>query len=149
MMNGLHLLWVWGGYAGILLVSLFAFRRGGWAERSAAAAILFTWVLTPLVQNHFDPTVLGIAIDGATGIVLTAISLKSRRIWSLFAAASVWGAFTCHFMAGVFSQIGYFSYITALGLLGGIYLIIGLGIGVLEHQFLQKHRHLLRVRTDG
>jgi len=135
----IHEIWVWGGYAGVVLVSLLAFWRGGWAERSAAATILIAWILTPFAQDQYNPSIAGVAIDTATAIILVGISLKSRRLWTLFAAASMLGAVVCHIMVNAFDEMGYFSYITALGVLSGLYLILALGLGVWEHQFLVRN----------
>jgi len=137
----LHVLWQWGGYAAISLVSAVAFWRGGWAERTAAAIILPAWLVTPLLQHHFDPGVLSVALDGVTALGLLALSFAARRIWTLLASASMTGAFLCHFAAGlVQTQVGYFAYITALGLLGGVYLVLCLIGGLFEHAYLTRRR---------
>lgn len=148
MMAAFHQIWFWGGYVGIIVAGGLALWRGGWAERSAAATILVAWFLTPLVQRHYNPTFIGIFIDGTTAAILCAISLKARRIWTLFAASSMVGAFACHFMAGIFQHIGYFAYITALGLLSGYYLILALGVGVAEHRWIIRNAGKLKVLAD-
>lgn len=148
-MGVVHAIWIWGGYIGIVLASGFAFWRGGWAERAAAAAILIAWLLTPLAQRRFDPTMGGIVIDAVTAVILCGISLKARRIWTIFASGSMVGAVACHLMAGVFSSLGYFAYITALGLLSGFYLIIVLTGGVFEHLYLTKQAGKLALVRDA
>ena len=147
-MNTFHQIWLWGGYAGILLAGALAFWRGGWAERAAAATILFAWFVTPLVQRQYSPTLIGIVLDGTTAAILCGISLKARRVWTLFAASSMFGAFACHFMAEIFQHIGYFAYITALGLLSGYYLIFALGVGVAEHRWLARNADKVRALAD-
>ena len=144
----LHQVWLWGGYVGIVVAGGLAVWRGGWAERSAAATILFTWFLTPFVQQHYDPTVTGIILDGATALILCGISLKAKRLWTLFAASSMVGALALHFMAGIFSHLGYFAYITSLGLLSGYYLIAALGAGVAEHRWAVRNVDRLKALAD-
>lgn len=148
MMAAFHQVWLWGGYAGIVFVGGLAFWQGGWAERSAAATILVAWFLTPLVQQQYNPTLIGIVLDGTTAAILCAISVKARRIWTLFASASMVGAFACHFMAEIFNHIGYFAYITTLGLLSGYYLILALGAGVAEHRWLVRNADKLKALAD-
>jgi hypothetical protein len=140
MIAVLHAFWMWGGYVAIVLVAALAFWRGGWAERSGAAVISCAWFLTPVFQQHYNPGVAGIVIDGVTALALLVISERSRRIWTLLASSSMWAAMLCHLGAAGYLhvRIGYFAYVTALGLFGGWYLLICLVLGVLEHQYLSR-----------
>lgn len=140
MIDLLHWLWTWGLTAALLLISFVAIWRGGWAERSAALVIVAAWFLTPLLQHHYAPSAAFVALDGVTALILFLISAACRRLWALFTSASMIGAFLCHFLAEALQHIGYFSYITTIGLLGGAYLVLGLAVGVVEHEYLSRRR---------
>lgn len=138
-MQDLHRAWVIGGYVLIVLTGGLALWRGGWAERTAAAIILVAWFLNPFLQSDsYSPSALGLFVDVVVTIALVAISNYSRRLWTVFAAASMLGALICH-LAHLFSfPIGRFAYLTIVGLHGGLYLAIALGCGVLEHEHLKR-----------
>jgi hypothetical protein len=130
----MNLLWAYAGTAAAVVICALAFWRGGPAERYGAAIILTGWFITPLVDAHGGAdglsTGLGVfAVDVITLITLTWLSLWSRKVWTLFAAAFQLDAVASH-IAAFLSHISLFSYVTGLGIWGGYGLILALGVGV-------------------
>lgn len=140
MIDWLHWVWKWGLTAALILTSIVALWRGGWAEKSAAAIIVVAWFLTPLLQHHYAPGIAFITLDGVTALALFAISAACRRLWALFTSSSMIGAFLCHFLVEALRHIGFFSYITTIELLGGAYLVAGLAAGIVENEYLRGRR---------
>ncbi len=79
---------------GILMwaVGLYAFRRGGWEERIAAAGIIVTTYLSVLVMGpiltryrHLEVEVA--LLDSGLFVLLMAITVRSRSFWPMWLAA--------------------------------------------------------------
>lgn len=138
-MQYLHLIWVWAGHITVLLCGSLAIWRGGWAERSTAIVIWVAWFLTPVLQKqNYDPGMLITVMDGIVVLIVFSISCYSRRIWTLFMTVFVLASFLAHFAADLVPYVGYFSYLTAMGLLGGYGVALTLGGAALEAEYLRK-----------
>lgn len=75
----------------LLMICGYAFWRGRYEERAAAAACLIATVTTvlviqPIAERYSNPDPLLIGIDLAMLAVFVAIALKSQRFWPLWAA---------------------------------------------------------------
>lgn len=137
-MRELHVLWVATGYALVSLMGGLAMWRGGWAERSATLIIWVAWAINPLLQTGFDPGVATFCADAVVTILLISISYFSRRYWTLLAAGSALAAVFCHLARPFAHAAGLFSFISVLGLVGGIYLALALGMAALEAELLRN-----------
>lgn len=79
---------------GILMwsVCLYAFYRGGWAERLAAAGIiaatyLTALVLSPLAVRYHHIELATVIVDTALLALLLFISLRTEKFWPLWLSA--------------------------------------------------------------
>lgn len=135
MFEILHQFWVWSGTVSAFIVCGWAFWRGGLAERVGAAIILGSWILSLLFHSPspHDPGAFVISLDVVTMFALIWLSVWSRRIWTLFVAASQVDAVLTH-LAAFATNYGSFSYITTVGIYGGWGLLIALGAGVYYHR---------------
>ncbi len=116
-----------------LLLCPYALIRGGFAERSGAAVIGIGWILTIFLQNTAPGLNLAIfLVDLAALVLLTLISVRARKIWTLFAAAFQFNAVAVHIVSHFFPQVGVVSIITFVGFWGGYGLLAALGIGMLS-----------------
>jgi hypothetical protein len=73
-------------------VCLYAFRKGGWAERLAAAGIIAATYLTVLVLSpvavRFHHIEMPVAIvDSGLFVLLLFIALRTEKFWPLWLAA--------------------------------------------------------------
>ncbi len=73
-------------------VCLYAFFRGGWAERVTAGSILIATyvtvlVLSPLAVRYQFVELPVMAVDTIVLLVLVGISLKSEKFWPLWLTA--------------------------------------------------------------
>ncbi len=73
-------------------VCLYAFFRGGWAERVTAGSILIATyvtvlVLSPLAVRYQFVELPVMAVDTIVLFVLVGISLKSEKFWPLWLTA--------------------------------------------------------------
>ncbi|NQE63788.1 hypothetical protein [Caulobacter sp. RHG1] len=88
-MNYAHL-YQWIGFAWLAAGVAPALLRGGWPERSSAAAMIVAWFGSGLVQNtsqFFGPQVGITLIDLMLLTLLVTIALVSDRWWPMWAAA--------------------------------------------------------------
>ncbi|ESQ79251.1 hypothetical protein [Asticcacaulis sp. YBE204] len=135
----IHHVWVYSGYALVLTCGSIAIWRGSWAERLATAIVWTAWAINPLIQQGFDPGPVTLAVDSVVALAFIAIAHLSRRLWTLFAAGTMVATVVCHLAARmVIETIGYFAFNTVLGLLGGVYVAIAIGLGVWENEYLRR-----------
>ncbi len=132
-----HFVWVWLGTALAVIFGAWAFWRGGPAERWGAAIILTGWFLTPLVQDHSHKG-HGIGfwvelVDWGVLIGLVSVSVWTRRIWTIFAAAFSLNEVAAHYI-GYWVHIGTFTAVTSMGIWGGYGVVTALGLGVWSHE---------------
>jgi hypothetical protein len=89
---------------GILMwiVCLYAFRRGGWAERLAAIGIILATYLTVLVLSplavrfqHVEWRVF--IVDAGLFLLLMFITLRSEKYWPMWLAATHGVGMLSHF----------------------------------------------------
>ncbi len=130
----------YGGTAMAVTFGALASWRGGWAERSASAVVLVAWFLTPVIQKTFSPGLPLIILDTTQAAALFAISLHSRRIWSLLISACA--------AAGVTSDVAgslaphtltlAWAYVVATQFLYGIFIALCLGLAAWECEYLKR-----------
>ena len=135
----MNFLWVYGSAFLACLCCIWAFWQGGRVEKYAAAIIFVAWVLSSLLQSHNGkgPGIWVELIDIVVLILFAALSLWSRRIWTLFITACQLDAVASHLVAHL-THFGVFSYLTATGLWGGEGLLIALAFGIVGYQKQQK-----------
>ena len=128
-------LWAWGGFALATVVCAAAGLWGGTAERTIAGTFWGAWVLTYVVASHGakGPGDQVILIDTVCLFVFAAVSLKSRRLWTLIATASQLDDVASHIGARLL-HFGLYSYLTATGIWGGYVLIGCIAAGVWNHR---------------
>ncbi len=134
----IEFIWAWGGLALATIVCVAALIWGGSTERMIAITLWVAWVVSILVETHGPgrPGILVILIDVFVLFIFIVVSLKTRRPWTLFAAASQVDDVASHFGAQLL-HYGVYSYITATGIWGGYFLIGCIVAGILGHQTRQ------------
>ncbi|EGF91741.1 putative membrane protein [Asticcacaulis biprosthecium C19] len=140
VLYALWLVWIYGGYIAVVGCCAWAFRSGGVTERLGAAIIGIGWMVTGmLAQRGQGPGADIVAIDVTVLILLVALVLKSRRLWTFFAAACMLNAVFAH-IAHQVTAFGIYSYSTAAGFWGGWALLACLAGGIIGHQRAEKRR---------
>ena len=119
-MSLINLLWVYGGLAWATLVCGMTCWLGGTAERIAAATLWTAWVLSLIlfVPGPKGPGAATMIIDCTNLVVFVILSLRTRRLWTLFMAACQLDDVMSHFAAQL-SHFQLYSHIVAEGLWGG------------------------------
>lgn len=132
-MRLVQFIWAWGGNILAILVSGWAFWRGGAPERWGAVILLTGWVLSAVLQSHDarGPGIFVVLIDVACLIAFVGLSLWSRRVWTIVLAAFQLDAVMCHFAVGLSGHIGGWAYVTALGIWGGYGPVFALAGGLI------------------
>ena len=132
-MHLIHLIWAWTGTALAVVVSAWALWLGRAPERWGAVLLLTGWFLSMLLQSHSadGPGTAVVVIDVVSLIAFVALSLWSRRVWTIFMAAFQLDAVMAHFAVGLSGHIGGWAYITALGIWGGYGLVFALAGGMI------------------
>lgn len=113
-----HLIWATGGTILVLVAGLLAHLRGGPPERWGAVILLTGWVVSELVDTMERVRIGILEVDLCVLLGFVLLSLKTRRLWTLFAAAFMVNDVACHLIAFL-PDIDGWSYITLLGLWGG------------------------------
>jgi len=135
-----HMIVAYGGTAMAVTFGGLASWRGGWAERSATAVVLLAWFLTPVIQKTFSPGLPLIILDTTQAVALIAISLYSRRIWSLLIAACAGAGVTSDIAGDVapHTLTLAWAYVVANQFLYGIFVALCLGLAAWECEYLRK-----------
>lgn len=133
-MPSIEFLWQNIGTAFLMGASIWALWRGETPERWGAVILLIGWAATMLASLIPDPRLGYLLVDAAALAGFVALSLWSRRIWTLFIAAFQLNAVASHLVVGLSSHVDMYTLITALGLWGGYGLSFALlgGMWVLE-----------------
>jgi hypothetical protein len=124
-------LYQWASLLALLVTCATAAWRGGWPERSAAAAMALAWMASTFLQRSLQlwgPQTGVMTIDGLLLSALLVIALRSDRWWPMWACGfhglgvllhvavmvdgQIWGR--AYYVAGAI-----FSYLTLLALLIG------------------------------
>ena len=131
----LQFIWAWGGFALATIVCAAAALWGGRTARVVAATFWIAWVLSLVVGPHgpYRPGLLIVLIDVVVLFIFVGVSLKTRRVWTVVAAACQLDDVASH-LAGRLLHYGLFSSITATGIWGGYAIIACLLAGILTHR---------------
>lgn len=109
----------------------WALWRGGPVERYGATVIVVSWILSYVVDTHDgQPGPAIFTIDVVTMLLFVHLALKSRRVWTLIAAACMVDTVGAHIGAMAFHFDG-FSYITITGIFGGWGMVFSLAGGMI------------------
>lgn len=137
-----HLIWAYGGDLAAAISIAFAFWRGGLPEKWGAAILAIGWILSEVVDRlHLDP-LRGVhyflfANDSVALVAFLAVSLWSRRLWTVFMTAFQLNDVATHFVA-MASHMNTYTYITAIGFWGGWALVFVLAWGTWDHVRRQR-----------
>jgi len=137
----IEFIWAWGGFALATIVCAAACIWGGSEGRIVGATFWVAWVASLVVESygHDRPGVLVPLIDTFVLLVFIGVSVKTRRLWTLLAAASQLDDVASHFGQQLIHYGGY-SYITATGIWGGYFLIGCIFAGIVDHQWSLNRR---------
>lgn len=139
----MHLGYIILGYGGtILAVALGALAvwRGAFHERLAVMIVLIGWFVTPLVKTTYRPSLPIFILDFAIVAALFAISVNSRRLWSLLITACASANLVTHF-ANVVAPQGQemvWAYVVTSDFLGGIFVALCMGAAAWECEVLRR-----------
>ncbi len=136
-----NFIWQYGGVALAIVVCGWSLVYGGASERFAAAVILSAWVFMLLVQSHTQsgPGIWVELSDIAVLLLFLGMSLKVRKLWTIFMAALQLDAVVGHFTAKL-AHYELYPYVVAVGLWGGYGLLIVLMVAVINHRRAIKRR---------
>lgn len=113
-------------YLSTLLAAIicgYTFWKGGVPEKWGAAILALGWGLTPFFNvRHGIPFVI-IGIDTACLIGFVSISLVSRKLWSLLAAALQLDDVVAHYSTALMPRLDTYGYVTAVYIFGGYALL--------------------------
>ncbi len=141
-MNDLvNFIWQYGGGAIAILVCGLSLTYGGAAERFAAAVIVSAWIFMLLVQSHSmsGPGIWVELSDVVVLVLFTGLSLRVRKLWTVFLAALQLDAVVGHFTAKL-AHYELYPYVVAVGLWGGYGLLIVLMIAVVNYRRALKRQ---------
>ncbi len=142
-MSLVNLIWVYGGLARATIVCGMACWLGGTAERIVAATLWIAWVLSLIlfVPGPKGPGMATTIIDCTVLVVFVTVSLRTRLLWTLFAAAYQVDDVMSHFAAQL-SHFQLYSHIVAAGLWGGEALLVCIVAGTIGHRRRLKRQTL-------
>lgn len=123
-------------------VTILALWRGGRIERVTAVLTFIATFVTPLFQDKvtYWPGVGGLVIDGAFMLYFIVLSLHTRKLWLLAAAACMVNTMMAHIVNLLAPSVNTYSYITGIGFWGGIAIYLAIGGGVWEEQVRRRYR---------
>ncbi len=144
-MSLVNVIWVYGGLAWATLVCGVACWLGGTTERIAAATLWTAWVLSLIlfVPGPKGPGAATMIIDCASLAIFVILSLRARRLWTLFMATCQLDDVMSHF-ASQLSHFQLYSHIVAEGLWGGEALLACLIVGTIGYRRRLKRERRLR-----
>jgi hypothetical protein len=121
----------------LFLLVGYASWRGGWPERSAAAAILIGSLMTmgalsPWGRQFSDVETGVLLVDVAVLAVFTAIALRSDRFWALWVAALQLLAVLVHLAKAAGFPMPENGYAT-LQAFWSYPIMLAVALGVLQH----------------
>ncbi|MBW8733364.1 MAG: hypothetical protein JF571_03465 [Asticcacaulis sp.] len=140
-MHLIDFIWQYGVAAIATVVCGWAMSYGGRTERFAATVILFFWMLTLIVQSQQGngPGIWVKLIDITVLIIFVGMSLKTRKLWTVFMAAFQLDAVFGH-AAATLLHFGRYPAAVAVGLWGGHGLLYVLIAGTISHRRSEKRR---------
>ena len=115
----------------MVAVCAFAFLKGDEPERVAAGAFVLAWFASLLAQddNNINQVQWGVfAIDLVMLLVLGALTWKSRRVWTVWAAACQLIVVTSHIMAMIDIRPAWAAFLTVINL-AGYGVLVALAVG--------------------
>lgn len=133
-------LWVYGDDIAAAICCIWAFWRGGPAERFAAAVIAIGWTATILVKSpEAGPNYIIVGIDIIALILFVGLAIVARRAWTYFAAACMLNSVVCHGVR-LLGGFGIYSYASMAGFWSGTALLLCLAWGTIGHRRSLKHK---------
>ena len=138
--------WVW--VLAVTFVCGAAVWKGGSDERIAGASVFVAWVATVAAASvQIGKSGWGVGIVDTVLIgILVAIALRSKRLWTIFAAGFHLLAVVVHAARLVDSRAGAWAYATA-GVIFGYLLLGALAMGT--YNVWRERRQLVMARTPA
>ncbi|ESQ90373.1 hypothetical protein ABAC460_09465 [Asticcacaulis sp. AC460] len=139
---------IFGRCWGIGLVP-YILIRGGPAERCGAVIYALGWAATVIFQSREGngPGIWVFLIDILVMIAYVVLSAKTRKIWTLFAAAFALAAVLCH-IAGYLGKVNVVTYVTGITLWGGYGLKVALTGGMIALELDRYRQWRLNRKPD-
>ena len=134
-MSLLNIIWVYGGLAWATFVCGMTCWLGGTAERIGGVTVWLAWVLSLVlfVPGPKGPGIATTIIDCTALAVFVILSLRTRRLWTVFAAACQLDDIMSHVVAQL-SHFQLYSHIVAAGIWGGEGLLACLIAGTIGYR---------------
>lgn len=147
-MELVNFLWQYGGVIEATLVCGWCMASGGRTERFAAAVVLLAWYMSIALQSHAatGPGPWVELIDFVVLLIFSGMSLITRKIWTIFAAALQLDTVVGHVAAKV-AHFGQYPYAVALGLWGGDFMLVVLAVGVISYRRTKKRRQMADAKS--
>ena len=125
---------------GLILVPLMLWR-GGPVERLGAAIYALAWGATFLLQDRSGtgPGMTVLIIDGMMALAFIVLSVRSRKLWTVFAAGCAINAVLSH-LAGLLGRIDIAAYVTAITMWGGYGMLASLTAGLISVEWTKRKR---------
>lgn len=109
----------WISLAIAVLICGFALWKGDRPARLVAGVYLAAWVLTPFLALHdpMQPEWRVMVLDALVMVLFIGVSLRTRRIWTVFAAACQMMAVASHVVSFIDLRINIATVVLGLALL--------------------------------
>jgi hypothetical protein len=123
-----------------LFTCAYAFLRGDIYQKQVAVVLAVGWIVSFIFARIIqDPSFYIFVIDLVALVIFGWVSIRSRRLWSLFMAAFQLNAVVAHVVKLMSTQINWYSYVTSIGFWGGYAITLAL-LGGLVAQDLKRWR---------
>ena len=133
-------LYQWASLIALAITAAVGLWRGGWPERTAAAAMVLAWFATSLVHNTLQRWGVQTGVMVVDGLLLGAllfVALKSNRWWPMWASAFQAMSITLHLSVMADGKIWGWSYFVASSIFSYL-VMLTLLVGALG----RRHRKL-------
>jgi hypothetical protein len=123
------------GIAVVTLLCVWAWFRGGPAERIGAVVLFFGWICSILFHEirQGGPGPIVVAIDIAMAVAFSALLIRYRKIWLVLIVACQINLVAAHFVA-IPQFIDGWSFFLVINIWGGYGLLFSLALGMILHE---------------
>jgi hypothetical protein len=114
---------------------LFAILRGKKEEKAVAAVIFIGWITEPFFhdRHHMTAPEYGVVLyDVFALIAFIYISVRSRKIWTIFLSASQLNGVITHFVVATHLRIPLYGFVGLNWIWTGYGLLLALLIGTIQ-----------------
>lgn len=123
------------GIAVVTLLCVWAWIRGGPAERIGAVILFFEWIFSILFHQIREggPGPIVVAIDIAMAVGFSALLIRYRKIWLVLIVACQVNLVAAHFVA-IPQFIDGWSFFLVINIWGGYGLLFSMALGMVLHE---------------